>query len=105
MRRKPAHKLLSKPDVDLIIAVLDCAWRNDWPVARVVNHRLTQNAVALSMCIEDGDDDEYVVVSAETRRLVRLQRRFASWRRERSARPRSGHHRPRPSHHRYAAKA
>ena len=80
MRRDPTHTRLSKRDIELIIAVVDCAWRNDWPVAQVVEHRLTQNWVALSMCLEDGDADASRLITAETRRIRRLQRRFTSWR-------------------------
>ena len=80
MRRDPKRTHLSKRDIELIITVVDCAWRNDWPVAQVVEHRLTQNWTALSMCLEDGDADAFRMISAETRRIRRLQRKFASWR-------------------------
>jgi hypothetical protein len=71
---------LSTRDIELVVSVLDCAWRNGWSVAEVIRHRLTQNEVALSMSLEDGDDDAYRMITAETRRIERLQRRFASWR-------------------------
>ena len=80
MRRDPRHTHLSKRDIELIITVVDCAWRNDWPVTQVVEHRLTQNWTALGMCVEDGDADAFRMITAETKRLRRLQRRFASWR-------------------------
>lgn len=97
---------LSKRDIELIIAVLDCAHREDWTVAEVVRHRLAQNEEALDLCAhpdrvgrtssrrEKASAAIYRQIVAETRRIHRLMRRFASWQEPSAGAPRSSnrHH-------------
>ena len=85
MPKERTHTRLSKRDLELIVAVVVSAHRRGWTVAEVVRQRLVQNETVLSMCGEP--DPEYVLISSETRRLLRLRRRFASWQ---SARPADG---------------
>ena len=43
MRNEPTQTRLSKRDIELIVDVVDRAWRDGWTVARVVRHQLRQN--------------------------------------------------------------
>ena len=92
MPKRRTHTRLSKRDIELIVGVVYRAGREGWTVAEVVRHRLRQNETALSMCLEPEDADEqgdaaqgggdatYRLIASETTRILRLQRRFASWR-------------------------
>ena len=103
MPRQPTQSRLSEHDIELIVSVVHCAWRDNRSVAQVVQHWLTQNWAALDMCLEDGDADAVRMITAETRRIRRLQRRFASWRAAESPaagsrvdRPATPHRTPQP---------
>jgi hypothetical protein len=91
MPKQRTHARLSKRDIELIVGVVYRAGREGWTVAEVVRHRLRQNETALRMCMEEDADEQhaapqeardltYRLIASETRRILRLQRRFASWR-------------------------
>ena len=85
MPRQPTQSRLSEHVIELIVSVVRWAWRDGRSVANVVQHRLTQNETALEICVEDGDADGARMITAETKQLLRLQQRFASWRADESA--------------------
>jgi len=105
MPRQPTQSRLSEHDIELILGVLRYAWRKGWPVARVIEQRLTQNSTALEICIEDGDADGARTITAETKRILRLQQRFASWRAAEAAAVGSRIETPTTPHRDHAAKA
>ena len=100
MPKRRTNTRLSKRDIELIVAVIDRAYRDGWTVAQVVRYRLRQNETVLSICMEedadeqgagahDGRDATYQLIASETRRIRRLVRRFASWQGDDSADARS----------------
>ena len=99
MPKTDTQTRLSKRDIELIVGVVVRAYYEGRTVAEIVEHRLVQNETALSMCEPPKrsarakgrkaaiPDPEYRLITAETRRILRLRQRFASWQRGQTQEP------------------